>query len=179
MKPLNFEAFPQLQTRRLQLRQLNMADDTAIFFLRSDPEVNKYIARTLSTSLEDAKAFILKINNGIAQKESLYWAICLDVKEVLVGTICLWNFSDDGTTAEIGYELHPVYHGKGIMNEALQEVLHYGFQTLCLQSVEAFTHHQNERSIYLLLQNKFKLAPLRIDEDNPDNAVYILQNNNY
>lgn len=179
MKPLNFEAFPQLRTRRLQLRQLNMADDTAIFFLRSDPEVNKYIARTLSTSLEDAKAFILKINNGIAQNESLYWAICLDGNASLAGTICLWNFSEDRTTAELGYELHPSYHGKGIMNEALQEVLHYGFKTLCLQSIEAFTHHRNERSIHLLLQNKFKLAPLRKDEDSPNNAIYILQNNNY
>lgn len=178
MYPINFELFPKLQTKRLHLRQLNKADDTAIFFLRSDPQANKHISRTRLANIEEARAFILKINNSIEQNKILYWAICVKGNTTLAGTICLWNFSEEGTMAEIGYELHPAHHRKGIMNEALQEVLHYGFKILCLQSIEAFTHDQNERSIHLLLKHKFKLDPLHRDEDNINNAIFILRKNN-
>ena len=39
--------------------------------------------------------------------------------------------------AEIGYALHPAYQGKGLMNEALNALLDYGFRVMKLHSVEA------------------------------------------
>jgi ribosomal-protein-alanine N-acetyltransferase len=40
------------------------------------------------------------------------------------------EFSSDKTMAEVGYELLPDYHRKGIMSEALSVVLEYGLNTL-------------------------------------------------
>jgi ribosomal-protein-alanine N-acetyltransferase len=78
-----------------------------------------------------------------------------------VGTICYFNFSSDQPTAEVGYELHPSHQHKGIMQEALTTVLHYGFRVLQLKSVTAFPTVDNVSSIRLLERNGFK----REDDD--------------
>ena len=69
----------------------------------------------------------------------------------MIGTISLWKFSEDKKTAEVGYDLNPVFHNKGIMTEALNCVLKYGFTQLQLDKIEAYTHKENQASRKLLL----------------------------
>ena len=106
METINLTPFPNLSTERLTLRQLNLQDDNEIFFLRSDERVLKYLVIPKANSIEEARAFIHKINNG-----SAYWAICLKNETKLIGTICFWNISKEENKAEIGYVLHPGYQG--------------------------------------------------------------------
>jgi ribosomal-protein-alanine N-acetyltransferase len=174
MNEINFTPFPVLSTERLTLRQLTDADDLAIFALRSDDIVNRYIDRPKQTSIDEVKAFILKINNGIKQNKWIYWAICLKDKPNLIGTICLWNFSNDKTNAEIGYELNPEFQGQGLMNEALRSIINYGIQTIGLQKIDAYTHKENDSSTRLLVMNNFKLDRDRKDEENINNIIYSL-----
>ncbi|MEO6550457.1 MAG: GNAT family N-acetyltransferase, partial [Ferruginibacter sp.] len=119
-----FTPFPVLKTDRLILRQLAITDDNEIFALRSDDSVNRYLDRRPSKSIEDAKSFIQAINEIIQKNDSIYWAISLSGK--LIGTICLFKFADDNSKAEIGYELLPIYQGKGFMQEAASKVLEFG-----------------------------------------------------
>ena len=56
-----FTPFPVLKTERLTLRQLSVNDDKEIFALRSDKQVNKYLDRDLSNSIEDARKLIIKL----------------------------------------------------------------------------------------------------------------------
>jgi [ribosomal protein S5]-alanine N-acetyltransferase len=150
MMQLSFSPFPVLHTERLVLRQLNTGDTTAIALLRSDPDVNLFLDRPSAVSAEDAAAFIKKINDGIAAQESLYWVICFKEDQQFAGTICLWNIIPETDTAETGYELLPAFHGKGVMREALQAVLAYGFEQMKLQTIAAFSRHDNAKSIQLL-----------------------------
>ena len=152
--------FPSLTTERLLLRQLQPSDDKAIFALRSNEAVNTYIQRPLSNNIDDARYFITSITEGVNNKEWLYWAMILKDTQQLVGTICLWHFSDDKSTAEIGYELHPSYQGKGLMDEALKGIINYGFNILQLTTIEAYTQPANERSIKLLEKNNFVKGPI-------------------
>jgi ribosomal-protein-alanine N-acetyltransferase len=154
--PLNFTSFPELTTERLLLRRLTKDDAPQIFALRSSDVVNKYLDRPKAKSIEDAHDFIKRIDFGVDGRESMYWAICLLGQSELAGTISLWNFSDEGTKAEIGYELLPQFHGKGIMQEALLKVIDYGFRNLQLQLIEAWTVIQNLKSIKILERNDFK-----------------------
>lgn len=154
--PINFSSFPQLSTERLFLRQLNQGDAEKIFSLRTNEIVNKYLNRPKPTSVEDTKDFIKKINLGIDAKEWIYWAICLRKHIKPVGTICLWNFSEEENKAEIGYELFPQFHGKGIMQEAFLKIVAFGFQTLEFETIEAWTTIQNENSKKILERNCFK-----------------------
>jgi [ribosomal protein S5]-alanine N-acetyltransferase len=62
MLHINFTPFPNLATERLVLRKLTIKDAKEIMLLRSNEQVNKFIERTKSIDLNEAKKFIKKIN---------------------------------------------------------------------------------------------------------------------
>mgnify|MGYP000154694171 CR=1 FL=1 len=170
--------FPILKTKRLQLRKLTKNDAQQIFYLRSNEIVNQYILRAKQKDLKEALSFISDRNQDVENCKICYWAITLKGSQELIGSICLWNFSEDKTVSEIGYDLHPDYFHKGIMTEAIQEVISFGFNKLKLISIEAFTHKENTSSIKLLEKSGFIYDPSRIDEGFPHNNIYILKNAN-
>jgi RimJ/RimL family protein N-acetyltransferase len=102
----------------------------------------------------------------------IYWAVTLSNSPKLIGTVCLWNFNNKGTKAEIGYELHPDFQGKGIMQEAVKEVINYGFNRLKLSLISAYTHQDNSKSIMLLEKNGFTFY-----KKSEDSFIYNLFNN--
>jgi ribosomal-protein-alanine N-acetyltransferase len=155
MLTVNFSPFPVLTTEHLILRQVSQDDVNEIFFLRSDERVLEYLAKDPATSIEDASLFIKKINDLENNNDGITWAITLKDEEKLTGTICYWNITKEHYRAELGYALHPEFHGKGIMQEALSEILRYGFTIMKLHSVEARVDPMNEPSIKLLERNNF------------------------
>ena len=169
----NFLSFPVLKTVRLVLRQLNSSDDNEILGLRSNENINKYLNRKPSQTIDDARNFIQTINNNIQRNESIYWAIALIGSDELIGTICLFNFSNDDSIAEIGYELNQEFQGKGLMHEAISKVIDFGIQSVGLNSIEAYTHSGNLSSIRLLEKLNFK-KELTVDENF---TVYRLMHN--
>ncbi|MDP1815632.1 MAG: GNAT family N-acetyltransferase, partial [Leadbetterella sp.] len=151
-----FTPFPTLKTERLTLRQLSLNDAHNIFALRSNSEINKYLDRQPSKTIEDAINFINNIMESIKRNESMYWAISLTDSEIFVGTICLFEFSDQANKCEIGYELLSNFQGKGIMKEAISKVIEFAVQTINVQTIEAFTHINNQSSTKLLEKLEFK-----------------------
>jgi len=174
MNKLNFTPFPVLTTERLILRCLELSDDRLLFKLRSNENVNKYIVRPKQKDIKEIRAFISKINDEINNNEWIYWVISLKDDPTLIGDICLWNFSDDKTVAEIGYELDPAFHRKGIMSEALEKIIEFGFKDIELNTIEAYTHKDNNDSTKLLQKNNFIHDAERIDKDNSDNIIFRL-----
>ncbi len=154
MQPYDFT--PVLETKRLQLRSLVAEDAEAISILRSDPQVNTYLNRPATLSMEEATAYISKIATGIQQHNWMYWAIAVKVSPGLIGTICLWNFVPENDKAEIGYELSPAYQGKGLMQEAVEAVIRFGFEEMKLQLITALVKPGNEKSLQLLERHHFR-----------------------
>ena len=163
--------FPVLQTARLTLRQLAIHDKQEIFTLRSDSEINKYLDRQLSKTIDDAENFIDKI----IKSDALYWAITLNDQNILIGTICLFGFSEENRTCEIGFELLTGFQGQGIMKEALEKVIAYAFNTISIKKIEAHLHRENLSSVRLLERHSFR-NPNEPDQENPDLACYHLIN---
>lgn len=174
MPYLNFIDFPVLNTKRLALRRITEADDKAIFKLRSNDAINLYIDRPTEKKISETQDFIVKINNGINENKWLYWVLCLKESHTLIGTVCLWNLSEDELSAEIGYELSPDFHGKGFMDEALGAIINHCFTKLNLEMLCAYTHHENTGSRNLLEKNKFKIDVNKHDTENINNLIYIL-----
>ncbi|MBP6025501.1 GNAT family N-acetyltransferase [Ferruginibacter sp.] len=171
----NFTPFPILTTDRLTLRQLSTTDKQNIFTLRSSPEINKYLDRQPSKTIEDAINFINAINNSIKKNDSLYWAITLTNSKTFVGTICLFDFSEEKNKCEIGYELLTGFQGQGIMKEAAEKVIDYVFDIMKLEKIEAFTHIDNQHSTKLLEKLGFKKSTDACTE-NPDYINFTLTN---
>lgn len=138
MPEINFDPFPRLHTSRLLLRKLETTDAPAIFFLRSDEQVLRYIGREPAQTTEEALSFIRSIDSAVAANQSVLWGICLqDDPAKVIGTICLWNLQPQNHRAEIGFVLHPDWWRKGLMKEAILAVINYGFDTMLLHSIEA------------------------------------------
>jgi len=156
MLQLNFKPFPNLITERLELRQIKPEDDNEIFSIRSDERVNKFLDRPKCVTIEDAREFIDKINNGISNNEWVYWGITLKNDNKIIGTICFWNISKENYSAEAGFELHPDFQGKGIMQEALSKIIQFGFSAMRLETIEGWTNGRNYSSIKILEKNNFR-----------------------
>jgi [ribosomal protein S5]-alanine N-acetyltransferase len=170
-----FTPVPILTTERLTLRQLIINDEHEIFTLRSDSEINKYLDRQISNTLDDARNFINKVNENINKNDSLYWAITFSDKNILVGTICLFNLSDENGKCEIGYELLTNFQGQGIMMEAVEKVIDYAFNKIKVQTIEACFHRDNQSSIKLLEKFSFRDSN-EPDKTDPDLITYHLTN---
>jgi ribosomal-protein-alanine N-acetyltransferase len=153
---LLFTPFPFLNTERFILRPLDVSDANEIFLLRTDAIVNKYLDRPKANSIEDAKQFISKIEQGLQQNQSILWTISFKNDRTLIGTVCFWNISQENNSVEIGYELMPQYHGKGVMAEVLPTVIAYAFNQMEASSIEGVFHPDNTRSLILLERNNFK-----------------------
>ncbi len=148
--------FPQLTTQRLILRRLRMEDAPEVLLLRSDERVNEFLDRPKTLTIHDAEVFIEKIEIAVNKNESAYWAISLKENDVLIGTICLYNFIKERSLAEIGYELMPEFQSRGLMQEVVEKIIEYGFETLELNTITAVPDAGNARSIGLLRKNGFK-----------------------
>ncbi|MBC1290850.1 GNAT family N-acetyltransferase [Listeria booriae] len=151
--------FPTLYTERLALREMTNVDCDSIFALRSNESVAAFQERLLQENIEEALAFIEKINAGVANNAWIFWALTLKETDELIGTICLWNYSENLTRADLGYELMPDSQGHRFMQEALEAVLTYGFNQLSLNRIDAVTHKENIASVNLLKKFNFTLNP--------------------
>lgn len=163
--------FPIIITKRLNLRKVTPADVDRVYYFRSDKEINKYIKRPTQTR-EMAIAHIQLLNDNLKTDKSVSWGITTKESNVLIGSICLWNFSEDKKTAEVGYDLDPEFQGKGIMSEALKAVLDFGFNQRGFEIIEAYTDYRNIPSKKLLKLHGFIPSEGKKDPDNQYNEVF-------
>jgi ribosomal-protein-alanine N-acetyltransferase len=165
MLTINFNPFPNLETERLLLRRVDEKDVNEIFALRSNPETMKYIPRPLVKTNEDALEHIAMIDAKIENNEGINWAITLKDDPKLIGIIGHYRIKPEHFRAEIGYMLLPEFNGKGIIPEAVKEVVDYGFKVMKLHSIEAIIDPENFGSEKVLQKNGFvKEAHLKENE---------------
>jgi ribosomal-protein-alanine N-acetyltransferase len=112
----------------------------------------------------------------VSKRERYYWVLTEKINSELIGSMCLWNFSLDQKSAEVGYDLSPKFQRKGIMDESLKSVLKFGFKELDLVIIEAYTHKNNESSKKLLERNGFTFVKDKKDEHNQHNIIYEIKN---
>lgn len=73
-----------------------------------------------------------------------------------IGACGYWRYAPEHARGEIGYMLiEDAYKRKGLMHEAIQPVIKYGFEDMKLHRIEAITHPNNIASRRLLEKNGF------------------------
>jgi ribosomal-protein-alanine N-acetyltransferase len=149
---VEFGEFPEFETKRLVLRRMTPAD--AEFYLRhfSDPDIVELTAfdapETLEEATQELLAFCIK---PFEENKGIRWGIVLKDETELIGTIGYHQWlKTGGYHARVGYDLTDAHRRRGIMTEALEAVLRYGFEMMRLNKVEACTDTRNVASIRLL-----------------------------
>ena len=155
MLVFNFAPFPNLETNRLNLRRLKSEDVDEIFVLRSNPEIMQFIPRPLMKTKEEALEFISVMDTNVNNNNVINWAITTKEDDKLIGMIGFYRMKPENYRAEVGYILSPEFHGTGIITEALEKVIQFGFEEMGLNSIEAVIDPENFGSEKVLLKNNF------------------------
>ncbi len=147
-------SFPTIQTEHMRLRQLKHEDAPALYNYYSNENVYCYLDWNGPESLEKSYEVIKIWNEGYEKGWIIRFAIADNITDEVIGTIFLSNF--EGKRAEIGYELSESYWHRGIMTEAVNEVLSIGFNQLGLVRIQATVAEENIASRTLLAKFNFK-----------------------
>jgi ribosomal-protein-alanine N-acetyltransferase len=80
----------------------------------SDETINQFIEipENRKTKIAQAITFIKGVNKYFENNKSVSLGITYKSKPGIIGTICLWNFSENNTIAEVGYNLSPEFQNK-------------------------------------------------------------------
>ena len=137
-----------LETNRLILRRLVLADLDALFALYSDPEIRRYFPEG-TLSYEETKEEVEWFLNGHPEQPQLgLWATIHKESNQFIGRCGLlpWTI-DQRPEVEVAYLLDKAYWGQGLGTEAAQAVLDYGFEQLGLSRLVCFIDPENLASM--------------------------------
>ena len=132
------------------------SDAEAMFAIKSDPKVAAAYGAEPHKSIEETREWVERRVNGPGREDSLFWVFVPKWGRGAIGSCCYWHFDRESKCAELGYELHRPFWGRGIMTEALGPVLAYGLEGLGLNRVEACPLAENAASNALLIKLGFK-----------------------
>ena len=146
-----------IPTKNLTLRFLSEADLAAVYDIFSHPEVMCYWSYPPWTDMSQAQQWLINVQEGYRTRNDIQLGIERHTDHALVGTCTLFQFHVASRRAELGYALGRPYWGFGYMHEALQALLHYAFQTLDLNRLEADIDPRNRASAKTLERLGFQI----------------------
>ncbi|WP_026566512.1 GNAT family N-acetyltransferase [Bacillus sp. UNC41MFS5] len=147
--------FPILETKRLKLIEITHQHVDYIYEILSLEEVTRFYGTNRFTLPVEASRLIDMFHKNFVDKRGIRWGIKLKENQRFIGTVGLNGLHLKNKRAEIGYELHPVYWRKGLISEAINEVIRFSFQQLDLYRIGAVVYPENEASINLLMKIGF------------------------
>ncbi len=127
-----------IETARLTLRPWSIDDVDAIWPTVSDPSFPKQMSWEAHRSKDETREWIERARHVVATGEEVKWAI--EHEGQAIGSIgfheVIWQvraFRLD--RAELGYWLSPAHQRKGLMTEAVQAVVRFGFEVIGLHKI--------------------------------------------
>jgi RimJ/RimL family protein N-acetyltransferase len=137
-----------LETRRLRLRPLTLADEDDVYAYQSDPEVVRFIPWPARTR-EQVRAALHAFAGERRMSESgdtLLLAIVEKTAGVVIGQMNVTIASAKDRQGEFGYVVSRAYANRGFATEASAGVLDYAFGPLDLHRVTARIDTRNPAS---------------------------------
>lgn len=136
-----------LETERIILRPWLESDAYDLYEYASDERVGPSAGWPVHTSVENSKEIIKHV---LSNKET--YAIVLKENMKTVGSVGLMfkdksNIEMGENEAEIGYWIGVPYWGKGLVPEACEMLIAYGFETLDLNKIWCGYFDENHKSL--------------------------------
>lgn len=150
----------KLKTNRLNLRILQESDAEQMWPYVSNPDLPKYMSWEAHTDIEQTRKFRRESADDLKQGTKITWGIFK--VHSFCGVISLtdiqWEIGacETGGTAELGYWLVPEAWGKGLMLEAIQAVLEFGFEQIKLRTVNVAHVSDNRQSQSVIEKTGFR-----------------------
>lgn len=126
-----------LESERLLIRRLTMADDEAIHSYGKDERVAFGASFPQHKSIEDARTYIRTVLESYEKSEPTSYVIILKDSNELIGGIGFHHQDTSSHKVEIGYALAPWQWHNGYMTEAALIFIDHIFRSTELQRLEA------------------------------------------
>lgn len=149
--------FETLSTSRLLLRKLTPAVYNYVFEHYTEQELKRFFGCRDEKDFEEEK---IKYNQGLSmyRKSLLIFQLLDPLTQEVLGWCGYHTWYVLHNRAEIGYILSDESRRKqGLMKEALEAVIRYGFEEMGLKRIEAMTAPDNDASNRLLTSMGFVL----------------------
>ena len=135
-----------MKTKRLILRKWNPNDAGTLHLYASDPVVGPIAGWPPHQSEEESRRIIETVFNAPEA-----YAVCLREDNKAIGAIELklkgkTDFTDRDDECELGYWIGKPFWGRGLMSEAVKEMLRHAFLDLSMKKVWCAYYDGNERS---------------------------------
>ena len=133
-----------LETERLILRPFTEADAADLYEYARDPRVGPPAGWPPHKSLEESREII-----GSVFSAANTFAVVDKPSGKAIGSAGFVGRHQTllpGPDDEIGYALNPEFWGRGLMPEAVRELLRYGFEDLGLRTIWCNHWEQNQKS---------------------------------
>ena len=156
-----------LETDRLILRHFTDDDAEDVFKYARDPDVGPAAGWPPHKSVDESLDII---RNVLSYPET--YAICLKEDGKAIGVVDIrenarTDLTDKDDECELGYWLGRPFWGRGIMPEAVREILKRAFTVLGMKKVWAGYYEGNEKSKRVQEKCGFKHKWMTIDVDVP------------
>ncbi|HXD16987.1 MAG TPA: GNAT family protein [Vicinamibacterales bacterium] len=129
-------ALPELEGRRLTLREPCVGDAASLFSLLSTEEVSRFISPPPS-SVEAFERYIAWSQRQRAAGLYVCFAIVPRGSDTPIGLVHVRGLGPGFGTADWGFAIGSEFWGKGIFTEAAELVLHFAFEALHTHRLEA------------------------------------------
>lgn len=149
-----WKQFPELQSERLRLRQIDPEADAAAYFEGISTVSLPIWTSMEKESLEKTKRRLEFDASAFRRKSVVSWGIALREQNTIIGYARLSEFENQ-TKAELAYWLNERYRRQGLMSEALRTVVGFAFGQLGLHRIQAYVRDDNIASQQLLLSLGF------------------------
>jgi ribosomal-protein-alanine N-acetyltransferase len=133
-----------LETSRLFLRKFDEADVDAVFAMRSNRDVMRFI-REPQTDRVEAENWVNLVSSRWDTEKIGFCAVVEKSSGKFAGWCGLWRLKETGEI-EVGYALIKELRGKGYASEAAEAFLIYGFETLNFKEIVAVARPENRAS---------------------------------
>lgn len=169
----------KLETERIIIRPITLADKSEIFEYRSDAETNKYQG-WIPKTIDDVEIFIGKVSKQIDEPDTWYQLVIIEKKsKKIVGDLGIHFFDNANKQVEIGCTLNKKNQNKGYATESIKIVIDYLFKKLNKHRVITSIDPDNKQSIRLVERIGFRkeahfVESLLINGKWVDDMIYAL-----
>jgi RimJ/RimL family protein N-acetyltransferase len=144
--PVN-QTLPTLDSARVRLRQLSVADLDDLHAVFSDVRAMRYWSTPAFADISRTREYLAAIDAGRERGDLLQWGIEHVAAGRIIGTTTLFHIDREQGRAEIGYILASAYWGQGLANEALTRVLQHARDDMQMRRIEADVDPRNDASL--------------------------------
>lgn len=141
-----FSCLPRLETDRLILRPLQMKDAADMYAYARDPQVSRHVLWDAHRSIWETRRFLRFARKQYRKGYPGSFAIEWKDGGRMIGTIGFMWINPEYKSGEVGYSLSREWWNRGIMTEALEATLKFGFEQLKLNRIEAQHETENPAS---------------------------------